>query len=192
MPEKSVPEQVRGERVCEKILCTALDLVFELGFREVSMECIAARGGVAKTTIYRRWPNKAAVVMEAFMARFGPGTRFPPADSPVERIRLQMRRMARAFRGRDGALVKCLLAECQFDDELAKEFSKRWTIPRREMATEVFREAIQAGELRSDIDIGAAIDMLYAPMCYRLLTGAGPLSDEYVDGLFRQALRGLG
>ena len=103
----------RSERRHNAILQTAIDLVLELGFRAVSIESIAAKAGVAKTTIYRRWPNKAAVVMDAFMLRFGAGTQFPTAKRVTDSIRLQMRTMARAFRSKDGALVKALLAEAQ-------------------------------------------------------------------------------
>jgi AcrR family transcriptional regulator len=63
---QEITGQKRGNRVRQLILETAIELVFEVGFPLVSVESIAARSGVAKTTIYRRWPNKAAVVMDAF------------------------------------------------------------------------------------------------------------------------------
>jgi AcrR family transcriptional regulator len=181
----------RSEECHNAILQTAIDLVLEFGFRAVSIESIAAKSGVAKTTIYRRWPNKAAIVMDAFMLRFGSGTQFPPAKKVTESIRLQMRTMAKAFRSRDGALVKALLAEAQFDAELATAFRERWTLPRRRMALAVFQKAISQGELRSDIDLEATIDLLYAPMYYRLQMGTGSLSDAYIDEIFDQAMEGL-
>src|SRR5216684_7388675 len=113
------PGRPRSERLHKVILKTTFDLVLEVGFREVSIESIAAKTGVGKTTIYRRWPNKAAVVMDAFTMRVGSGSLFPRADSVADSIRLQMRAMAKSFRGSDGALVKALLAEAQFDPELA-------------------------------------------------------------------------
>jgi AcrR family transcriptional regulator len=181
----------RSEQRHNAILQAAIDLVLELGFRAVSLESIAAKAGVAKTTIYRRWPNKAAVVMDAFMLRFGSGTQFPTAKKVTDSIRLQMRTMARAFRSKDGALVKALLAEAQFDEELATAFRERWTLPRRKMALAVFQKAISQGELRSDIDIEATIDLLYAPMYYRLQMGTESLSDAYIDEIFDQAMQGL-
>ena len=106
MAEPESAGQARGERVRRLILETAIDLVFEVGFRSVSVELIAARSGVAKTTIYRRWPNKAAVVMDAFMMRVGSETLFPPAKTVADRVRLQMHAMAKVFTGKDGALVR--------------------------------------------------------------------------------------
>lgn len=181
----------RSERRHNAILQTAIDLVLELGFRAVSIESIAAKARVAKTTIYRRWPNKAAVVMDAFMVRFGSGTQFPTAKKVTDSIRLQMRTMTREFRSKDGALVKALLAEAQFNPELATAFRERWTLPRRKMALAVFQKAISQGELRSDIDLEATIDLLYAPMYYRLQMGTGSLSDAYIDEIFDQAMEGL-
>ena len=183
--------QKRGEQVRQLILETTIDLVFEAGFRSVCVESIAARSGVAKTTIYRRWPNKAAVVMDAFMMRVGSGTLFPTARKVTDRIRLQMHAMAKVFMGKDGALVRGLLAEAQFDPELAVAFRERWTLPRRAMAVTVFREAIEQGELRREIDAETAIDLLYAPLYYRLQMGTGDLSEDYIEGLFEHGMKGL-
>ena len=191
MTRKSNSTQIRGDRLHNRILKIAINEVFEVGFRGASVELIAAKAGVAKTTLYRRWPNKAAVVMDAFMMRVGEGTTFPPAKLNTERIHMQMRAMAKVFRSKDGALVKALLAESQFDAELAAAFRERWTLPRRQMAAIVFKDAVHAGELRPKIDIEVAIDLLYAPLYYRLQMGVGQLSNSYVDTLFRNGLKGL-
>ena len=180
----------RSEQRHKAILQTAMDMVIDLGFRAVSVESLAARTGVAKTTIYRRWPNKAAVVMEAFMERLL-RTQFPPAEKATDSIRLQMRSMAKAFRSKDGAVLKALLAEAQFDAELATAIRERWTLPRRKIALAVFQKAISQGELRSGIDLEATIDLLYAPMYYRLQMGTAPLSDAYIDEIFDQVMEGL-
>jgi len=189
--EKKRAGRPRSEQLHQAILKAAIDLVFAEGFRAVNIESIAAKAGVGKTTIYRRWPNKAAVVMDAFMLRVGSGTLFPIAAKATDSIRLQMRAMAKAFRGRDGALVKALLAEAQFDPELATAFRERWTLPRRRLAMAIFQEAIRQGELRPDIDLETTIDLLYAPIYYRLQMGTGALSDAYIDGLFDHAMTGL-
>lgn len=190
-----MPESSRGRprsgRLHKAILEAAFDLVLEAGFRAVSLESIAAKAGVGKTTIYRRWPNKAAVVMDAFTMKVGSETLFPKAATTIASIRLQMRAMAKAFSGSDGALVRALLAEAQFDPELAKAFRERWTLPRRRLGRSVIEEAIRRGELRADIDPEDAIDLLYAPIYYRLQMGTGPLSGAYIDRIFDRAMTGL-
>ena len=180
----------RSEQLHQAMLKAALDLVLEVGFRGVSIEGIAARTGVGKTTLYRRWPNKAAVVMEAFIGLLGPASRFPENEVATERLKLQMHITAKAFRGRVGALVKALLAEAQFDPELAKSFRENWTLPRRRLVHEILEEAIKQGRVRADIDIEAAIDAFYAPIYYRLQMGTGVISEAYVDKVFQQAMDG--
>ena len=181
----------RSPRIHQAILKSAADLVLESGFRAISMDDIAARAKVGRMTIYRRWCNKAAIIMDAFVARVDPGTLFVPARTYTESIRLQMRSMAKVFRGRDGALIRALLAEAQFDPRLAAELRDRWTMPRRKMAIAYFQQGINDGFLRPDVDPDAMIDILYAPLYYRLQTGTGPLSDAYVDEIFDHAMKGL-
>lgn len=188
---RPAPGRPRSERLDQAILKAAVDLVLASGFRALSMDAIAAKAGVGRMTIYRRWPNKAAIIMDAFVTRVDPGTLFSPASSFTESIRLQMRTMAKAFRGKDGTLIRVLLAEAQFDPELAKALRERWTMPRRRMAIEYFLEGVSQGALRSDIDPDAMIDLLYAPLYYRLQMGTGLLSDSYADEIFEHAMKGL-
>jgi AcrR family transcriptional regulator len=155
------------------------------------MDAIAAEAGVGRMSIYRRWPNKASVVMDAFVARVDPNTLFLPAGTYLETVRLQMRTMAKAFRGKDGCLIRALLAEAQFDPELADALRERWTMPRRRMAIKFFEEGMRNGFLRKDIDPDMMIDLLYAPIYYRLQMGTGPLSDAYIDEIFAHAVVGL-
>jgi len=181
----------RCPRLHTAILKAAVDLVLKGGFKALTIDAIAAQARVGRMTVYRRWPNKAAIIMDAFVARVDPGTLFVPGAPYLETIRLQMRTMARAFRGKDGALLRALLAEAQFDPELATALRERWTMPRRKMAIAYFQQGVRDGTLRADIDPNAMIDVLYAPLYYRLQMGTGPLTDSYVDEIFEHAMRGL-
>ena len=181
----------RSKEAHEAILRAALQQVLDLGFRAVSIESIAAKAGVGKTTVYRRWPNKATVVMDAFLQEIGPVIAFPATVSAPESIRLQMRALARAYRGRFGALIKAIMGELQFDPELAEAFRDRWIRPRRQLARATFEAGMRNGELRPDLDIDTAIDALYGGIYYRVQTGSGPLNDAYVDDLFRHVMDGL-
>jgi AcrR family transcriptional regulator len=192
--QKEMPRKGGRPRVPEiqlAILNAAADLVLEGGFKVLSMDAIAAKANVGRMTIYRRWPNKAAIVMDAFVNRVDPGTLFIPAKNYLESIRLQMRTMAKVFRGKDGCLIRALLAEAQFDPELAVALRERWTMPRRNMAIAYFQKGIEDGFLRPGTDPNAMIDVLYAPIYYRLQMGTGPLSDRYIDQIFDHAMNGL-
>ncbi len=181
----------RSPRIQESVLDAAVELVLSKGFRAVTMDSIACAAGVGRMTVYRRWPNKAAIVMDAFVARVDADTLFPPARDYKDGIRRQMKTMAKAFRGRDGVLMRALLAESQFDPELAVALRERWTLPRRKMAIAHFERGISEGILRPGLTTDAMIDILYAPLYYRLQMGIGPLSDAYVDEIFDHAMKGL-
>ncbi len=181
----------RSGKVHQAILQAALAEVAGAGFRALKIDDIAARAGAGKTTIYRRWPNKAAVVMDAFLTLVGPGAVFPDMPRATDSIRQQMRLQGKLFRGKYGGLIKSLLGEAQFDPELAEAFRDRWILPRRLMTSRVLHEAIRQGDLDPGIDIEAAIDLFYAPLYYRLQIGSGPIDDAFTDKIFAMALQGL-
>ncbi len=158
---KPIRGRPRDKDADARILKTALRLVERTGFRSVSMEAIAAEAHVARTTIYRRWPNKATVIMDAFLAEVGPEIAFPELPSALESLRIQMKLLARAFRGRPGLLIRSLLAEAQFDPELKRAFRDRWIMKRRAAAQVVIKAGILAGELPAATDPDVLLDALY-------------------------------
>src|SRR6201994_4742613 len=165
----------RSKSAHDAILKAALRLVTKRGFRAVSVNEIAAEAGVGKMTIYRHWPNKAALVMDALLELISPQTEFPPAGSALESLRRQLDLQAAFFRSSRGNLIRSLVAEAQSDPELAAAFRDRWLRPRREGVRKIMRAAVAEGSLRSDIDIDTAIDLLYGPLYSRLLLGSGHL-----------------
>src|SRR5260370_40734838 len=112
------PKPIRGrprdKDADARILKTALRLVERTGFRSVSMEAIAAEAHVARTTLYGRWPNKATVIMDAFLAAVGPGIAFPELPRALDSLRVQMKLLPRAFRERPALLIRSVLAEAIF------------------------------------------------------------------------------
>jgi len=195
-PRKSQTKRAgrpRDDESQEAILRAALDLVKESGYRALTIERIAGRAGAGKTTIYRWWPSKAAVVMEAFLKYISPEVEFPSVStvSPSESIRQQMQSVARAYRGPHGDLLRALIAEAQFDRELASAFVTNWILPRREMATAILQSRIASGELESDIDVNAAIDALYRALYYRFLIPYAPLSQKFAREVANTVLNGL-
>ena len=171
-----------------RILRAALDLVERVGFRAVSMEAIAEEAAVARTTVYRRWPNKATLVMDAFLTEVEPGIDFPTGSSPIESLRTQMSLLARAFRSKRGILVRSLLAEAQFDPELKSAFLERWILKRRAAATSVIRAAIEAGELAAGTDPEVLLDVLYGGLYYWLLIGTKPPTEKHVQSLWSMVM----
>jgi AcrR family transcriptional regulator len=149
----------------------------------VTVEAIAERAGVSKATIYRWWPNKAAIVMDGFLSMVSAEVPFPHTGHAREDIRLHMRRLAEAFGGKMGRTVAALIAEGQADPELAEALRSRWLSVRRTEAKEILELGIERGELREDLDPDVAVDVLYGPIYYRMLVGHGPLDKDFTDAL---------
>jgi AcrR family transcriptional regulator len=177
----------RSESAREAILRAAIELLQSKGFAALSVDAIAARAGVGKATIYRWWPNKAAVVMDAFLADTAPGMPFPDTGSTREDLRRQMRSVIRLFNTPSvGGPFVALIGESQHDPALAAALRERFVASRRAAAKEVLTRGIERGELRSDLDLDIAIDSLYGALYYRLLVSGARLTPRYADAVLDQ------
>jgi AcrR family transcriptional regulator len=180
----------RSQAAHDAILRAALRLVAKRGFRAVSVDEIAAEAGVGKMTLYRHWPNKAAVVMDSLLGLIGEETAFPEADSALESLRRQLYLQGAFFRSSRGNLIRSLVSEAQSDAELATAFRDRWLNPRREGVRQNIKAAISEGSLRKDFNIDTAIDQLYGSLYYRLLLGSGALDEQFIEETYQQFLTG--
>jgi AcrR family transcriptional regulator len=180
----------RSQAAHEAILKAALRLVAKRGFRNVSVNEIAAEAGVGKMTLYRHWPNKASLVMDALLELLGAKTAFPEADSALESLRQQLYLQLAFFRSSRGNLIRSLVSEAQSDPELAIAFRERWLNPRREAVRQNIHAAIAEGSLRGDFNIDVAIDQLYGSLYYRLLLGSGKLDERFIENTYQQFLAG--
>jgi AcrR family transcriptional regulator len=193
LPSESIQlGRPRSDEAHQAILKAALRLISAKGFRAITVNEIAAEAGVGKMTIYRRWPHKAALVMDALLELVGPQTQFPASPRALDSLRSQLRLQAKFFRSPYGLLIRSLLAEAQSDEAVALAFRQRWIEPRRQGVIEVLQRAIEDGDLRSGIDLETTTDMLYGPIYYRLLLATGPIDKAFVDRLYEQFLEGHG
>lgn len=190
-PRARSPGRPRSERAHRAILQAANELLKREGFAAVTMEAIAERAGVSKATIYRWWPNRAAVVMDGFLSTVSSEVPFPHTGHAREDIRIHMRRLAEAFSGKMGRTVAALIAEGQTDPELAEALRSRWLSVRRAEAREILELGIERGELRDDTDLEVAVDILYGPIYYRMLVGHAPLEGDFADALADHIFSGL-
>jgi AcrR family transcriptional regulator len=182
----------RSDKARRAVIAAALELVAEKGYAAVTIEGIAARAGVAKTTIYRSWPSKAAVVMDAIFTESDPRISFPDTGSAREDLRRQMSQVVALFT--DPAFGKPfvgLLAESQHDLALADALHNWLITSRRAGAAEVLRRGVERGELRSDVDIEIAIDALYGAIYYRLLVSHEPLTKKFAVAVVHEVFDGL-
>jgi AcrR family transcriptional regulator len=184
---KTPDERRRNEKARSAILRAASDLLDRRGFRRLTIEGIAERAGVGKATIYRWWPSKAAVVMEAVLEAASPQIPFPDTGSAREDVRRQLASVIELYTHTNtGRGIRALIAESQHDPSLAESLRDRFIASRRAEAAAVFERAIERGELRPDLDVGVAIDALYGAVYYRLLVSHAPLESAYADTLIGQ------
>jgi AcrR family transcriptional regulator len=185
------PGRPRSEHADKAIMQAALELISEECFVNVSMEAIAARAGVAKATVYRRWSSKAALVVDAFFNEMSPQFPFPDTGSVVEDFRQQMRSVARVLSSKWGRIYATLIGRGLHDTELAEALRARWLEMRRSEARMVLRRGMERGELRSDVNLDVILDALYGPIFYRLFLGHAPLTPEYAEEHCRLAMSGI-
>ena len=189
--QKKVAGRPRNQETTAAILSASLELVEEVGFKAVTMEGIAARAGVTKTTVYRRWPSAWAIVLDAFLDEIMPALEFKAQATLRETVRSDMKALAAAWRSRPGRVFVPLLGAAQFNSELGAALWERYIAPRRALAHQVFAGEQYRRELRAGLDMDAVIDALYGSLVYKLMVPHGEVSDEYVDALIECVFGGI-
>jgi AcrR family transcriptional regulator len=190
----SVPSRgrPRSEKSRSAILEAAAELFLDRGLGAVSMDEIAARAGVSKATIYRWWPTKEALALDALYREW---ENVPPVrDTGSLRgdLLLLLRPWARLAGQRPYArVIAALLTGAHTDPAFAREYRARFVEPRRDRARAIFRRAIERGEIPASTNVEVALDLLYGPVYHRLLHGHAPLSDRFVRDVIDTALNGI-
>jgi len=188
---KRAPGRPRSHQARQSILDSTLELLQQTGFEALSIEGIAAHAGVGKATVYRWWPNKAAVVIDAFLTWVEPELHFPKAPTVREQIMLQMRRLTKLMRGQFGTVLAAMIGAGQSQPEMLEAIRTKWLEPRRKEARVIVQQAQERGEIRSDIPADTILDILYAPLYFRLLIGHASVDLTLVDAVFAMATNWL-
>jgi AcrR family transcriptional regulator len=171
--DRKAPGRPRSARADEAIIDAVLDLFAEGSSAEtISIESVAARAGVGKATIYRRWPNKDALIVDAVRTMKGG---VPPVRG--ERVRddlvALLTRVGQSQDGRAAKIMSCLLPEIQRSTSLNGCYQSVIE-PRRQVMREVLRRGIQNGELRADLDVELVLTMLSGPVLVQSLLQWNP------------------
>lgn len=181
----------RDEQARRRILEAALDLMDETAFAQVTAEAIAERAGTSKATVYRWWPNKAAVVIEAFRQAVAPELPLRDTGSLRGDLTTQLRNFARVLSGRGGRMLRSFIVAARSDPEVAAAFRSIWSDPRRAEAKQILRLKQASGQLRADADLDLILDSLYGPLYYRFLVKNEPPSEKYAQALAELVITGL-
>jgi AcrR family transcriptional regulator len=174
----------RSERARQAILAAAVELLLERGLHAMSMEDVAARAGVGKATIYRWWPSRELLALDALGGEWATPALEVERDTGslrgdlLGRFRPWLRQLNEKPYGR---VVAGLIAEAQADPGFAALYRERFVQPRREATRRLLVRAVARGEIAAGTNLELTLDLLYGPIYHRLLHGHAPLNDRYAQ-----------
>lgn len=187
---------IRSEQSRQAILQATIKLLDErepgsMSVQQLSIERIARDAGVSKATIYRWWSSKAALIIDTFLENHISATTIRDDLPAIDALREHAISLAEVYSSHEGALMKQLIAESQYDDATLAEFKKRFFFPRREMINKVIARAMKEGSIRADLDINQVAEHIYSPIYFRLLFQEGSLEKTATKLSFEITLQGL-
>ncbi|MFC4908905.1 TetR/AcrR family transcriptional regulator [Actinomadura gamaensis] len=175
---------VLREDITEAIRAAVFEELAAAGYGRLSVEAVARRAGVGKTAVYRRWPSKLELVIDAVSAVAALRLPVPDTGSLRGDIRALLGILSRALRHPLAAqIVPDLLAEAARNPEIAQTLEKALLNAQRDITSKVFGAATARGELPEDVDAGLALDLLLGPLYWRLTVLRTAPTRAYLDEL---------
>jgi AcrR family transcriptional regulator len=185
------PGRPRDEAARGRIREAALALLEEVGFANVTCDAIAQRSGASKATLYRWWPNKAAVVIDAFVESVTPELPLRETSTLEEYVTVHLRQFAKVVSGRKGRLLAAVIAAAQNDPEVEAAFLSHWIKPRRALSRKALQKFKNKGLLPERFDIEQVLDAMYGPFHFLLMVRHGRPTPAYAEGLAAMLVHGL-
>lgn len=157
------------------VLAATRELLREKSYDALSVDGVAARSGVPKSTIYRHWSSKAELAVEAFLEEVGEHVALKPEPTLRDTMARQLRALCRFYRSDSGRFFHSVVAAAQGDEQVRTALWSGFIERRRAATAERVRAAQAAGEITGDLDVEVLMDLFYSPVMYRLLlTGKVP------------------
>jgi AcrR family transcriptional regulator len=181
----------RSDRAHRAILDAARDLLVEGGFAGLRLEHVAARAGVGKATIYRRWPSKEALALELLLELAAPHIAVEETGDTRAELLAAVNNAIRAVTETPfGPVIRALLSEIALNPSLGEPFRSTVVLARRDEVARVIGRGAARGDLRPDADAAVATELLVGPVYFRLMFG-GDLGGGFADQIVDSVLRGF-
>ncbi len=179
-----VPQRRRDPGSHQAILRAALTLVRETGYTRLTIEGIAAKAGVGKSTIYRWWTSKGDLVLEALAVVLEPGEGPDTGETRSDLIAI-VQGFIDLYSDEAAAqpIIAGLVSDMSHDPDLAAALRKRFVDPRRVHGRQAITRGIQRGDLPPDADIELVLDVLVSPIFYRTLVTGAPIEADLATKL---------
>jgi AcrR family transcriptional regulator len=179
----------RNQATDRAIFDATLDLLAEVGYAGVTIDEVARRANVGRPTVYRRWPNKKAMVVAVFVDQWAPVPATPAGDPLALLHQLIPVAVHELIGSRIGPAVMLeMFAVAATDRDIAETLNAETFDPRRQMGLDLIQRGIDAGDLRSDTDPALVLDKMLAPSVYRwMILGAPPVPDKDLHDIIDQA-----
>jgi AcrR family transcriptional regulator len=173
------------------ILKATLQLLERKSLRKVTADAIAKRAGVSKATIYKWWPNKNRVALEAYLEGMTARVPTPDTGSAEKDFTLQLKSLTAFYTSTVGRPFCQFIAEGQNDAAFLALFRERFLYARRDAARVMWRRGVDRGEILEEIDGEIALDLIYGPTIFRLLAGHGSLNDTESEAMVKAVFGGI-
>ncbi len=173
------------------ILKAALYLLERKSLRQVTADAIARRAGVSKATIYKWWPNKSLVALDAYLGGMTERVAMPDTGSAVIDFTMQLKSVTAFYKSPLGRLFCQFIAEGQSDPKFLALFRERFLYARRDAARVMWRRGVERGEICREVDSEIVLDLIYGPMIFRLLAGHGSLSEQESEAMVEAVFGGI-
>ncbi|MEV6286107.1 TetR/AcrR family transcriptional regulator [Kribbella sp. NPDC051770] len=181
----------RSDRARTAILTAAAEAVAELGYAKTSIEGIAGRAGVGKQTIYRWWPSKGAVVLDALVAE-QVDLEWPDSGDLEADLRLVLRATVAEFADESqSATLRALMLDMQNDAALSEQVHTRMLGPQLAATKRRLESAQRTGQVAEGIDLDVAVEVVFGPIYHRWILRTHPFDEAYADALTALAVRAL-
>ncbi|MDR6974138.1 AcrR family transcriptional regulator [Streptomyces sp. 3330] len=190
------PRRGRGRRPAAEVRADVLDaaggLLLDQGMGAFTIEAVAERAGVSKTTLYKWWPSKGALALDGYFHAVESVLAFPESDDVEADLAAQLRAFVRMLTGTPaGRVIAELIGQAQTDPELSAALLERYADPRRDLAVRRMRRAQADGQLRPDVDPEVLVDQLWGACYHRLLMPSLPVTEEFATSLIANLMRGV-
>lgn len=178
----------RSEKSKKSILKATSSLLLHTSVQDLSIEAIAKKAKVGKTTIYRWWPNKTAVIMEALSNQPSMQSPLPTPKNNADAIQMQLEKLIRLLHSKNGETIAQLFSEAQSDETAQAIFESNFMTPLIDAIEYSVKQGQKDREFTSRLDTKMAVDMLCGPIFFRLMAHPGDFNEAFMKNYPKEAL----